>query len=124
MAPVSQELLQKQATAWGLQSIVAAMQILAEAKARMQRVTYGRALAELALIRIAMLEDLTDIGELIDKLRSSEPVSTTQGSAQPAAEKKNELASQHSAVARSVGEVEGASATAVSVTANSLTANS
>ncbi len=124
VAPVSQELLQKQATAWGLQSIVAAMQILAEAKARMQRVTYGRALAELALIRIAMLEDLTDIGELIDKLRSSEPVSTTQGSAQPAAEKKNELASQHSAVARPVGEVEGASATAVSVTANSLTANS
>jgi len=110
VAPVSQELLQKQATAWGLQSIVAAMQILADAKARMQRVTYGRALAELALIRIAMLEDLTDIGELIDRLRSSEPVSTMQASAQPAAEKKNELASPHSAVARLVGEVEGASA--------------
>tara|TARA_R110002072_G_scaffold302710_2_gene487827 strand:- start:454850 stop:456922 length:2073 start_codon:yes stop_codon:yes gene_type:complete len=105
VAPVSQELLQKQATAWGLQSIVAAMQVLADAKARMQRVTYGRALAELALVRIAMLEELADIGELIDRLRSSEPVSTTPGAAQPAAEKKNELAPQHSAAANPIAGV-------------------
>lgn len=91
VAPISRELLQKQAGAWGLQSIVAAMQILSDAKGRMQRVTYGRALAELALVRIAMLEDLTDIGGLIDKLRSIEPVSTTQAPVQPQAEKKNEV---------------------------------
>ena len=92
VAPISRELLQKQAGTWGLQSIVAAMQILSDAKGRMQRVTYGRALAELALVRIAMLEDLTDIGGLIDKLRSIEPVSANQASAQPAVEKKNEVA--------------------------------
>jgi DNA polymerase-3 subunit gamma/tau len=92
VAPVSRELLQKQADTWGLQSIVAAMQILSDAKGRMQRVTYGRALAELALVRIAMLEDLSNIGELIDRLRSSEPVSVNQPSAQPAAEKKNDVA--------------------------------
>lgn len=97
VAPVSQELLQKQADSWGLQSIVAAMQILSDAKGRMQRVTYGRALAELALVRIAMLEDLTDIGELIDRLRSSEPVSAAQAAAHPAAsEKKNEVAAHDS----------------------------
>ena len=92
VAPISRELLQKQAETWGLQSIVAAMQILSDAKGRMQRVTYGRALAELALVRIAMLEDLSNIGELIDRLRSSEPVSTSQTAAQSAAEKKNDVA--------------------------------
>jgi DNA polymerase III subunit gamma/tau len=92
VAPISRELLQKQAETWGLQSIVAAMQILSDAKGRMQRVTYGRALAELALVRIAMLEDLSNISELIDRLRSCEPVSANQTPAQPAAEKKNDVA--------------------------------
>ena len=98
VAPVSRELVQKQAAAWGLQNIVAAMQILSDSKGRMQRVTYGRALAELALVRIAMLEDLTSIGGLIDKLRSGEPISVVQPAASsPAAEKKNELASSGAA---------------------------
>jgi DNA polymerase III subunit gamma/tau len=93
VAPVSRELLQQQAETWGLETIVAAMQILSDAKGRMQRVTYGRALAELALIRIAMLEELTGIGELIDRLRSDEPATATQSQASsPAAEKKNEIA--------------------------------
>lgn len=92
VAPISRELLQKQAETWGLQSIVAAMQILSDAKGRMQRVTYGRALAELALVRIAMLEDLSNISELVDRLRSCEPVSANQAPAQPAAEKKNDVA--------------------------------
>jgi DNA polymerase-3 subunit gamma/tau len=94
VAPVSRELLQKQAATWGLQNIVAAMQILSDTKGRMQRVTYGRALAELALVRIAMLEDLTSIGGLIDKLRSGESISVVQpAGAPPAGEKKNDVAS-------------------------------
>ena len=122
VAPVSQELLQKQADSWGLQNIVAAMQILSDAKGRMQRVTYGRALAELALVRIAMLEDLTDIGELIDRLRSSEPVSATQAAAQPAAaEKKNELAADDSdAAAGRTTKVEAVSATSSVLMASSV----
>jgi len=116
VAPVSQELLQKQATAWGLQSIVAAMQILSDAKGRMQRVTYGRALAELALVRIAMLEDLVGIGELIDKLRSGEPISATQTTTSAVvAEKKNEVASDDSTEAQPVAEIEGEPASTVSV---------
>jgi DNA polymerase III subunit gamma/tau len=93
VAPISREMLQKQAEAWGLQTIVAAMQILSDTKGRMQRVTYGRALAELALVRIAMLEDLTSISGLIDKLRSGEPISAAQPVVSPpAAEKKNDIA--------------------------------
>ena len=93
VAPVSRKLLQKQAETWGLQTIVAAMQILSDTKGRMQRVTYERALAELALVRIAMLEDLTSISGLIDKLRSGEPISTIPPVASPpAAEKKNDVA--------------------------------
>jgi DNA polymerase III gamma/tau subunit len=119
VAPVSRELLQKQAESWGLQSVVAAMQILSDAKGRMQRVTYGRALAELALVRIAMLEELTDIGGLIDKLRSSEPVSANQTSAPPAAaEKKNEVASDASVAANSSAGVEAEPAGTVSVPAD------
>lgn len=98
VAPVSREQLLKQAEDWGLQTIVAAMQILSDAKARMQRVTYGRALAELALVRIAMLEDLSDIGELVDRLRRAEPASPSDGSG--ATEKKNESAAADSVTQR------------------------
>ncbi|MBM4076266.1 MAG: DNA polymerase III subunit gamma/tau, partial [Planctomycetes bacterium] len=52
--------VQIQADRWGLQTIMASMQILAETKARMQRVTFGRALTELALVRISSLQDLDD----------------------------------------------------------------
>ncbi len=77
--------LQEQAARWGLQTIVAAMQIMAETKARMQRVTYGRALAELALVRISMLEDLDRLDELVAKLRGGAGVSLpTSGPSRPA----------------------------------------
>jgi len=62
--------LSQQATAWGLQTCLAALQILAEAKARMKGISYGRALAELALVRISMLDDLENLSEMIQQLRS------------------------------------------------------
>jgi DNA polymerase-3 subunit gamma/tau len=83
--------LQEQASRWGLQTIVAAMQIMADTKGRMQRATYGRALAELALVRISMLEDLGMLDTLISQLRTGLPLA----SAPPVAsrvEKKNDLA--------------------------------
>ena len=95
--------LQEQASRWGLQTIVAGMQIMAETKARMQRVTYGRALAELALVRISMLEDLDRLDELVAKLRGgaasslpgSGPPNRPMPASQPinpAGEKKNDVA--------------------------------
>lgn len=67
--------LTAQAKRWGLQTIVAAMQVLADAKARMQRVTYGRALAELALVRVALLENMQSLDSLIEQLKGTEPPS-------------------------------------------------
>ena len=69
------EILQRQAQRWGLQTISVAMQILAEAKARMQRVSYGRALTELALVRISLLEDLDRLDDLIAQIKGGGPVS-------------------------------------------------
>jgi DNA polymerase-3 subunit gamma/tau len=89
VGPGSREVLAGQANKWGLQTIVAAMQILSDAKTRMQRVTYGRALAELALVRIAILEDLADIESLIEQLKSGASAVESSGSAS-GSEKKNE----------------------------------
>ena len=69
------EILQRQSSQWGLQTICTAMQILAEAKGRMQRVSYGRALAELALVRISLLEDLDRLDDLIAQLKGGAVVS-------------------------------------------------
>ena len=83
--------LAKQAAEWGLQTILAALQILAEAKGRMKGVTYGRALAELALVRMASLEDLDGLPQLIEQVRSG--ISPAVMPSRPIApEKKNDSA--------------------------------
>ena len=100
--------LQEQASRWGLQTIIAAMQIMADTKARMQRVNYGRALAELALVRISTLEDLDRLEDLVARLRggaaTSLPANAAAGRSGPppttpstapassAGEKKNDVA--------------------------------
>lgn len=63
-------------TVWGMETILAAMQILNAARDQMMRSTQARAIVETAIVRIAMLEDLTEISKLL--------------SAAPA-EKKNEI---------------------------------
>lgn len=62
--------LRAQAESWGLTTLVAALEILAETKQRMQRATFGRALTELALVRISLLRDLERLEELIGQLRA------------------------------------------------------
>ena len=69
------EILVQQSRRWGLQTIATGMQILAESKARMQRVSYGRALADLALVRISLLEDLDRLDDLIAQLKGGVVVS-------------------------------------------------
>ncbi|MEZ5942777.1 MAG: DNA polymerase III subunit gamma/tau [Planctomycetaceae bacterium] len=66
----------EQSDRWGLQTVAAAMQIMAEAKAKMQRVNYGRALLELAIIRMTLLEDLEAVASLVRQI--------AQGGAAPA----------------------------------------
>ncbi len=57
-----------QSEKWGIQTISAAMQLIADAKVRMQRISYGRPLVELTLVRMSLLEDLDDVRRLIDQV--------------------------------------------------------
>ena len=47
---------------WTIDSILASLQILSECRARMRGSSHGRLLVEVALARIARLEDLTELG--------------------------------------------------------------
>jgi DNA polymerase-3 subunit gamma/tau len=56
------------AKAWGLNTVMAALQILSETRSQMARVTYGRVLAELALVRISLLENLEELQQVVKAL--------------------------------------------------------
>jgi DNA polymerase-3 subunit gamma/tau len=71
VAPSNRPILREQAEKWGLPTILAALQILAEAKTRMQRSGMGRALAELALVRLCLLEETLDLASLVEELRGN-----------------------------------------------------
>lgn len=76
----SRSRIETQAEAWGLKTISAALQILAEAKIKMARATWGRALTELALVRITLLEDLSRLDELIARFQGkSLPATSSSG---------------------------------------------
>ncbi|MFM1802764.1 MAG: polymerase subunit tau, partial [Planctomycetota bacterium] len=72
---------------WGIETILAAMQILAETKARMKGNSQGRLLAELGLARVTRLENLAGLGEIIDLIKqggaSASPRRTSGGPAAP-----------------------------------------
>jgi DNA polymerase III subunit gamma/tau len=70
----SRSLVAAQARAWGLTTILAALQILSEAKGRMKGVSYGRVLVEMALVRMASLEDLDRVADLIELVKSGKVV--------------------------------------------------
>lgn len=98
VAENSRPQVQDQAKRWGLLTISAAMQILADAKSKMQRATYARALFELALVRMATLEQLEQISALIQRggvtlpQGSSAPASPfSAGGSSPAVKKNSEL---------------------------------
>jgi DNA polymerase-3 subunit gamma/tau len=57
---------------WSTDAILAALQILAEARARMRGVSHGRLLVELALVRVARLENLTELSDLVERLAALE----------------------------------------------------
>ena len=75
--------LQEQADAWGLETIVAGMQILTETKSRMFRATFGRSLAELAVVRLSMLEDLESVSALVRRLSGEQPAAPARATGAP-----------------------------------------
>ncbi|MDB4786623.1 MAG: DNA polymerase III subunit gamma/tau [Planctomycetaceae bacterium] len=66
--------LQNQADHWGLETIVTAMQILAEAKTQMGRSINSRPISELALIRLCHLGDLKTLAVAIKALEKGQPL--------------------------------------------------
>jgi DNA polymerase-3 subunit gamma/tau len=66
--PALRDRLQKVAQRWPIDSILAALQILAEYRGRLRGSPHGRLLVELALCRVARLEDLADLGDLVARL--------------------------------------------------------
>jgi len=85
----------------GTENLLAAMQILDQTLSRLRYSTQGRILAELALVRICNLEDLSELSALIGQLQRAPaggdgpPVQPPRAGAYPApevAKKKDELA--------------------------------
>ena len=68
----------------GLQTLLAAMQILDQTLLRLRLSNHPRILAELALARICSLEDLDELPGLIAELRSGEPAPVQLRSGKPA----------------------------------------
>ncbi|HEY4308592.1 MAG TPA: DNA polymerase III subunit gamma/tau [Pirellulales bacterium] len=68
--PTSQRLAIEQAEQLGLQTVMAAMQILDHTIARLRYSTQGRVLTELALVRICQLADLEELSTLVEQVRS------------------------------------------------------
>jgi DNA polymerase-3 subunit gamma/tau len=72
--PSNLQQLQQVAQQWGLQSILAAVQILDESLVRMRMSVHSQALFELALVQIAQLQDLAGIAQLLESLKQGGPI--------------------------------------------------
>jgi DNA polymerase-3 subunit gamma/tau len=83
VGPAQRGQLQAVAGRWPLDSVLAAMQILAEARGRLRGSPYGRLLVEMALCRVARLENFTALSELLGCLTGLEG-----GNGAPGAKKK------------------------------------
>ncbi|GAC1467494.1 MAG: DNA polymerase III subunit gamma/tau [Isosphaeraceae bacterium] len=74
LAATSRQLprLQNVVDQWPIDSILAGLQILAETRGRLRGSPHGRLLVEMALVRVARLENLTDLSTMIDRLAAIE----------------------------------------------------
>ncbi len=75
VSPVGRQQVISAGKELGLETILAAMQILDQTLSRLRYSTQGRTLAELALVRICQLEDLEELPTLIAQLQGIEPPS-------------------------------------------------
>ena len=57
---------------WSDDTLLAALQILAEARGRLRGSPHGRTLVEIAILRVARLDDLAELGEVVARLAALE----------------------------------------------------
>ncbi len=88
-APGQVPRLQAVVDRWTLDSVIAALQILDQAKGRLRGSSHSRLLVELALARVARLENLAEIGELIGRLAALESGGAPTSNSAPGVVKKN-----------------------------------
>ncbi len=74
--------LDKTASDWGLETVLAAIGILDQTLSQMRQSVHGRILADLAMVRVARLEDLDALADLIEQMRAGS--SATMVSQRPA----------------------------------------
>jgi DNA polymerase-3 subunit gamma/tau len=92
-APAARPRIDALAQRWPLDSVLATLQILSEARGRLRGSPHGRLLVELALCRAARLEDLAELGELVARLGAVVGNGATAASpTAPAVKKKPEAA--------------------------------
>ena len=60
--------LQAIADRWPVETLLAALQILAEARGRLRGSPHGRVLVEIALMRVALLDNLVELGDVVSRL--------------------------------------------------------
>lgn len=117
VSPSGRATVQTVAQQFGTNTILAAMQVLDHTLGRMRYSTHGRTLAELALVRIAGLEDLEQIATLIGQLdeqtsgEARAPVvrSAPPAGSEPAKKKPESLATPPPPIASAGASVAAAS---------------
>ncbi|MFN0199648.1 MAG: hypothetical protein ACKVT0_23080, partial [Planctomycetaceae bacterium] len=62
--------LEEQARHWGLHTVLAGLQVLTETQLKFSKVLSGRSLFDLAIVRLSLLDELDDLGELAQLLLS------------------------------------------------------
>src|SRR4029079_15227233 len=72
-SPHAADRIASAAKSWGLETILASIQIVEQTLSRLRYSTQGRTLTEMALVRICSLENLDDITEVIGRVRSAAP---------------------------------------------------
>lgn len=102
VSPSQRSRLEKAASAWPIDTILAAQQILAEARGRLRGSPYGRLIVELALCRVARLENLTELSELLERLEGL-PADGSGGSSASEKKKAGELSRRPGPVAAARG---------------------
>jgi DNA polymerase-3 subunit gamma/tau len=103
-SPAEHERLASAGKQLGLETILAIMQILDQSLARLRYSTQSRTLAEMALVRIAELENVEDLADAISQLRNAEP---TAGGASPPVAARSSQASSPTATAKKKAELNG-----------------
>ncbi len=101
VAPSRRPRLTALAEAWGLDTTLAALQVLAEARARLRGSPHARLLVELALCRLARLENFAELGTLIAAISNGHVDATGSRSPAPvvaaaSAEKKKPMTAAES----------------------------